>query len=123
MLAVLTLWFGISVPLVFLGAYFGYKKDPIEFPVITSNIPRQIPTQPWYLHPVLTCLLGMYVCTTNDCRREVIYEIQSIINEIQSIINSSRDSVCVIQSMRFRLSDHIYEIQSVGLHLFLLKFG
>jgi len=36
---------------VFLGAYFGYKKDPVEFPVITSNIPRQIPTQPWYLNP------------------------------------------------------------------------
>ena len=58
MLAVLTLWFGISVPLVFLGAYFGYKKEPIEFPVITSNIPRQIPTQPWYLDPTLTILLG-----------------------------------------------------------------
>ena len=58
MLAILTLWFGISVPLVFLGAFYGYKKDPIEFPVVTSNIPRQIPTQPWYLHPILTCLLG-----------------------------------------------------------------
>ena len=60
MLAVLTLWFGISVPLVFLGAYFGYKKDPIEFPVVSSNIPREIPTQPWYLNPLLTCLLGKY---------------------------------------------------------------
>lgn len=49
MLAVLTLWFGISVPLVFLGAYFGYKKDPFEFPVVTSNIPRQIPTQVCYV--------------------------------------------------------------------------
>jgi transmembrane 9 superfamily protein 2/4 len=58
MLAVLTLWFGISVPLVFLGAYFGYKRDQIEFPVVTANIPRQIPTQPWYLNPVLCCLLG-----------------------------------------------------------------
>lgn len=32
---------------VYLGAYFGYKKDPLEFPVVTSNIPRQIPEQPW----------------------------------------------------------------------------
>eukprot|EP00607_Mallomonas_marina_P000199 CAMPEP_0182427426 /NCGR_PEP_ID=MMETSP1167-20130531/17163_1 /TAXON_ID=2988 /ORGANISM="Mallomonas Sp, Strain CCMP3275" /LENGTH=397 /DNA_ID=CAMNT_0024609649 /DNA_START=348 /DNA_END=1538 /DNA_ORIENTATION=- len=45
--AILTLWFGISVPLVFLGAYFGYKEESISFPVVTSNIPRQIPTQPW----------------------------------------------------------------------------
>ena len=58
MAAVLTLWFGISMPLVFLGAYFGYKKDPIEFPVVTSNIPRQIPEQPCYLNPVITTLLG-----------------------------------------------------------------
>lgn len=58
MLGVLALWFCISVPLVFLGAYFGYKKDPLEFPVVTSNIPRQIPEQPWYLNPVITCLLG-----------------------------------------------------------------
>ena len=58
MLAVLTLWFGISVPLVFLGAYFGYKRDPIEFPVVTSNIPRQIPPQSWYMSPIITCLLG-----------------------------------------------------------------
>lgn len=58
MLAVLTMWFGISVPLVFIGAYFGYKQDAIEFPVVTSNIPRQIPTQPWYLHWVVVCMLG-----------------------------------------------------------------
>eukprot|EP00605_Chrysophyceae_sp_TOSAG23-4_P000906 GSChrysophyteH1.ASY1.ANO1.1000.1 assembled CDS len=48
----------ICVPLVFLGAYFGYKKDSIEYPVVTSNIPRQIPEQPWYLHNGLTALLG-----------------------------------------------------------------
>lgn len=58
LIAILTLWFGISVPLVFLGAYFGYKKDAIEFPVVTSNIPRQIPTQAWYLNPIMTALLG-----------------------------------------------------------------
>lgn len=56
MLSILTLWFGISVPLVFLGAYFGYKKDPIEFPVVTSNIPRPIPSQVSFLFPILTHL-------------------------------------------------------------------
>lgn len=58
LLAVLTLWFGISLPLTFLGAYFAYKKDPIEFPVVTSTIPRQIPNQPWYLHPLLAAAVG-----------------------------------------------------------------
>jgi transmembrane 9 superfamily protein 2/4 len=58
MAALLTLWFGISVPLVFLGAFFGYKHDSIEFPVVTSNIPRPVPEQPWFLSPVVVSLLG-----------------------------------------------------------------
>merc|ERR1711977_726871 len=43
MFAILTLRFGISVPLVFLGAYFGFRKENIELPVRTNQIPRQIP--------------------------------------------------------------------------------
>ena len=33
MATVLVLWFLVSVPLVFLGAYFGFKKEKIAFPV------------------------------------------------------------------------------------------
>merc|ERR1719231_71437 len=58
MLALLALWFGISVPLVFLGAYVGYKQEPIAFPVITSNIPREVPEQPWYLSTTFTVCVG-----------------------------------------------------------------
>lgn len=58
MLVLLLLWFGISTPLVFLGAYFGYKQDAIEFPVKTSNIPRQIPDQPWFMSVLFTSLIG-----------------------------------------------------------------
>lgn len=42
MLQVLALWFCISVPMVFLGAYFGYRKAVEPYPVVTSNIPRQV---------------------------------------------------------------------------------
>eukprot|EP00195_Chlamydomonas_chlamydogama_P006578 CAMPEP_0202903266 /NCGR_PEP_ID=MMETSP1392-20130828/23330_1 /ASSEMBLY_ACC=CAM_ASM_000868 /TAXON_ID=225041 /ORGANISM="Chlamydomonas chlamydogama, Strain SAG 11-48b" /LENGTH=640 /DNA_ID=CAMNT_0049590357 /DNA_START=131 /DNA_END=2053 /DNA_ORIENTATION=+ len=52
------LWFGISVPLVFVGSYFGYKKTAPEDPVRTNKIPRQIPEQPWYMNPVFSCLVG-----------------------------------------------------------------
>jgi transmembrane 9 superfamily protein 2/4 len=54
----LFLWFCVSVPLVFLGSFFGYKAPTIEFPVRTNQIPRAIPKQAWYMHPVITCLLG-----------------------------------------------------------------
>merc|ERR1712151_427176 len=58
MIVLLVLWFGISTPLVFLGAYFGYKQEAIEFPVNTSNIPRQIPDQPWYMGIPFTMAIG-----------------------------------------------------------------
>jgi transmembrane 9 superfamily member 2/4 len=48
MLILVILWFGILTPLVYLGAYFGYKQDAIEFPVSTSSIPRRIPFQPYW---------------------------------------------------------------------------
>lgn len=52
------LWFGISVPLVFVGSYFGYKKPAPEDPVRTNKIPRTIPEQPWYMNPLFSCLVG-----------------------------------------------------------------
>jgi len=54
----LFLWFCVSVPLVFLGSFFGYKRETVTFPVRTNQIPRAIPVQAWYTSPVLTCFLG-----------------------------------------------------------------
>lgn len=56
--ALFFLWFGISVPLVFIGSYFGSKKPAVEDPVRTNKIPRQIPEQTWYMHPTLVILIG-----------------------------------------------------------------
>merc|ERR1712167_226381 len=39
LVSLLALWFGVSVPLVFVGAYLGYKREPLAYPTITSNIP------------------------------------------------------------------------------------
>jgi len=58
MFTLLVLWFCISTPLVFFGAFIGYKKDAIEFPVNTSNIPRQIPDQPWFMGTIPTLIVG-----------------------------------------------------------------
>lgn len=49
MISLLCMWFGISVPLVYLGYYFGYRKHPYQHPVRTNMIPRQVPTQQWYM--------------------------------------------------------------------------
>lgn len=58
MFALLVLWFGISVPLVFLGAFFGYKKPSISLPVRTNQIPRQVPEQPWFIGFAFSSLVG-----------------------------------------------------------------
>lgn len=54
----LFLWFCVSVPLVIIGSYFGYKKEVVTFPVRTQQIPRAIPVQTWYLHPLITIMWG-----------------------------------------------------------------
>ena len=59
MVALIAMWFGISVPLVFLGAYFGYKMEPMSYPTKQANvIPREIPEQPWYLSLPFTVAVG-----------------------------------------------------------------
>jgi len=58
LIALLALWFGVSVPLTFVGAYFGFRKRPIEHPVRTNQIPRQIPDQSVYTQPVPGIIMG-----------------------------------------------------------------
>ncbi|XP_051506185.1 transmembrane 9 superfamily member 2-like isoform X2 [Myxocyprinus asiaticus] len=58
LVAILALWFGISVPLTLVGAYFGFKKTGIEPPVRTNQIPRQIPQQSFFTKPVPGIFMG-----------------------------------------------------------------
>jgi transmembrane 9 superfamily member 2/4 len=39
------LWFCISVPLTLIGGFMGTKGEPIEYPVRTNQIPREIPAR------------------------------------------------------------------------------
>eukprot|EP00455_Lapot_gusevi_P015158 TRINITY_DN1764_c0_g2_i6.p1 TRINITY_DN1764_c0_g2~~TRINITY_DN1764_c0_g2_i6.p1 ORF type:complete len:286 (+),score=129.66 TRINITY_DN1764_c0_g2_i6:157-1014(+) len=57
MIALLVLWFGVSVPLVYLGSYVGYKSE-IRLPVRINVIPRFVPEQPWYMGTWFTVLVG-----------------------------------------------------------------
>eukprot|EP00756_Hemistasia_phaeocysticola_P049632 Hpha_TRINITY_DN24157_c0_g1::TRINITY_DN24157_c0_g1_i1::g.9806::m.9806/K17086/TM9SF2_4; transmembrane 9 superfamily member 2/4 len=48
-LAIMGLWFCISLPFVVLGASFGFRGPLIEPPVKIQKIERPIPPQRWYL--------------------------------------------------------------------------
>lgn len=52
MLAIVFIWFVISTPLAIGGSLLSYKRPLISIPVKTNQIPRQIPTQPWYLKSI-----------------------------------------------------------------------
>jgi transmembrane 9 superfamily member 2/4 len=54
----LVLWLLVSVPLTFLGAYYGFKAPKIEFPTRVGAYPRVIPAQPWYLSLPFTMAVG-----------------------------------------------------------------
>ena len=59
LVALLLLWFGVSTPLVYIGSYFGFRKETISIPVKKINIiKREIPDQVWYTHPLFSIALG-----------------------------------------------------------------
>ena len=57
-LSVMALWCCVSIPLVFFGAFFGYKKPVWEYPCVTSSIPREVRPLPWYLQTHSVILMG-----------------------------------------------------------------
>jgi len=77
MLSLVGLWLFVSVPLVFLGAFIGYRREPIEFPVRFSVTPRPIPDQPWYLSTYMVLLVGG-VLPFGACFVEVFFIMSSL---------------------------------------------
>jgi len=77
MVTLMALWFGISTPLVFFGATIGFKKDAIEFPVNTSNIPRKIPPQPWFMGTIPTLIIGG-IMPFGSCFLELYFIMSSV---------------------------------------------
>ena len=51
---VAAMWCCVSIPLVFLGAYFGYKEETIAYPTVTSTIARAIPDPPHFIMKPIT---------------------------------------------------------------------
>jgi transmembrane 9 superfamily protein 2/4 len=58
LLILVSIWVGISIPLVLLGGYFGYSQDVIKNPTKVHKIPRQIPSQVWYVSSPFSILMG-----------------------------------------------------------------
>ncbi|VDN01186.1 unnamed protein product [Thelazia callipaeda] len=58
LVVLLFLWLFVSIPLTFIGSYFGFKKRPVQHPVRTNQIPRQVPDQSVYTKPIAGMLMG-----------------------------------------------------------------
>ncbi|KAG8463102.1 hypothetical protein KFE25_011099 [Diacronema lutheri] len=58
LMALIGMWCCISLPLVFVGSFLGYKAPAAPPPVRTNDIPRQVPEQAWYMGVPFTMLVG-----------------------------------------------------------------
>ncbi|CDR37119.1 CYFA0S01e07514g1_1 [Cyberlindnera fabianii] len=58
LLAIIVIWFIMSVPLSVVGSVLAVKKESLSKPVHTNQIPRQIPAQPWYLKTWFAALVA-----------------------------------------------------------------
>ena len=57
-MALFLLWVCVCSPLVFIGAFFGLRREKIEVPCKTNQIARVLPPMPWHVQPFNTFLLG-----------------------------------------------------------------
>ncbi|KAH8692341.1 putative endosomal integral membrane protein [Talaromyces proteolyticus] len=57
MIAMVLIWFVISLPLSFAGSWLGFKSQAYEAPTKTNQIPRQIPPPAGTLRPIPSLLL------------------------------------------------------------------
>jgi len=51
-------WFCISVPLVFLGSFIGFKRRTIKNSADYNIVPKTIKAKPWYLKNTSICIIG-----------------------------------------------------------------
>jgi len=58
LIALLVLWFGMNVPLVYIGSYIASKRPPPQLPMKIKKHPREIPEQVWYAQAPFLSLLG-----------------------------------------------------------------
>lgn len=57
-LAIFALWVCVSTPLVFVGAFLGFRAKKVEVPAKVNKVTRFIPQSPWYATPPVSFLLG-----------------------------------------------------------------
>ena len=74
LVALLLIWFTISVPLVFVGSFVGFRAAAWEHPVRINSIPRQIPDQIWYVYVCLELTRARApLCTSATRASTVLY--------------------------------------------------
>lgn len=56
LLAIILIWFVISIPSSIAGSLIAFKREALSKPVKTNQISRQIPTQPFYLKTIVSAL-------------------------------------------------------------------
>ena len=82
LVALLALWFGVSVPLTFVGAFFGFRKRAMEHPVRTNQIPRQIPDQSFYTQVIK---IDVIINQTKLCQTSNKYNCRNMLCFLQTI--------------------------------------
>lgn len=77
LVALLVMWFGISMPLVYLGSYLAFKQEGRQPVKPVGLIPRHIPDQAWYLNSLLSILVGG-ILPFGACFIEIFFIMSSV---------------------------------------------
>lgn len=58
MIAIIAIWFSVSLPLSIMGSIWQSKRSLLLVPVRTNQIPRQIPPQVWYSRTIPSMIMS-----------------------------------------------------------------
>ncbi|KAJ4292606.1 hypothetical protein N0V90_009269 [Kalmusia sp. IMI 367209] len=61
LVGLIALWLFIQLPLVYIGAWYGTRVGAWSQPIKANTVPRQIPSQSWYMGSVQVVLLAGFV--------------------------------------------------------------
>eukprot|EP01060_Flectonema_neradi_P014826 TRINITY_DN2148_c1_g2_i1.p1 TRINITY_DN2148_c1_g2~~TRINITY_DN2148_c1_g2_i1.p1 ORF type:complete len:630 (+),score=67.45 TRINITY_DN2148_c1_g2_i1:185-2074(+) len=71
-LFIIVLWFGVCIPLIILGASFGFRRKPIENPLKYNTLARAIPPQRFLLSPACLMIPGLIPYTASHLELKLI---------------------------------------------------
>jgi len=86
LLMILSMWLGVSAPLVLLGGFFGFRGDKWKNPKEVHKVPKLMPVQPWFMNSFFFNYDGRITTIWSSFHRNLFCNVINLVTEILLLI-------------------------------------